>query len=166
MKKIEIITGLSSVLIALCALLFSVYSFKTQQEREDLRATKSAQPILKIRTINYDGKLGIKLVNVGLGPAIITEARFTKNDITTNKIYRFLKINKAFETYINIPKKTVLKPNEERILAFVSTSQGYTDAEFGEISQLWHLGKMGIKVHIDYQDIYGSKYGPYKTTLK
>lgn len=166
MKKIELIIGVSGAITGLCALLFSVYSFNLQQNREHHRAVKNSQPILKIRTVDYDNRLEIKLINAGIGPAIIKEASFEKDTKKTNKIYELLRIGVPFETYINIPKKTILKENEERVLALVSKEQGYSEEEFGKIKNKWRSDKSGIKVNIQYEDIYGNPYGPYKLILK
>ena len=86
--------GFASVIIALSALVFSIVSFRQQQnraEKQEDRAEKlavdSVKPLLEIQHERYMRTKAIRLRNYGLGPAVVKVAQFTKGGGSlTNKI--------------------------------------------------------------------------------
>ncbi|GGQ13875.1 hypothetical protein [Shewanella litoralis] len=72
----EIIIAISSILIALCALVTTIWQGMITRKHNKL----SVRPIISVYVIvSGDNTLGLKIVNQGLGPAIITSAFIKKN---------------------------------------------------------------------------------------
>lgn len=84
----DVIASVSSALIALAALLFSILSFKRQQDRADTYEKAAIKPLLSIKSQNFSNLKSIRLVNYGVGPAIIKKAEFRRSHDSkpTNKI--------------------------------------------------------------------------------
>ena len=75
------ITAISSVIIALCALIFSI----VQARRSEIISRLSARPKLQITFVRNRSSFdeitpGIYIENRGLGPAILNECRFVVGD--------------------------------------------------------------------------------------
>ena len=171
------IAAISSAVIALVALVYSVISFNKQQRRAEQHAQANMRPILKIRTQKYVNRKAIILRNVGIGPAIITNATFSKECKSTNKIVDlFEQLPIPFwEKFINLPDGTVLPAHEDSILV-LQTSGHLTDANVQETSitndqaldilKRWDRIKSGIHVSIEYEDVLGNTQDSVDLTLK
>ena len=101
--KWEIIASVSSALIALCALLFSVFSFKKQQDRADAHAKTAVKPLLSIKSQNYVDLKSIRLINYGVGPAVIRKVEFRRapDGKSTNNIVDLFNLNIMWESFVN-----------------------------------------------------------------
>lgn len=166
----SILTGIASSGIALSALLFSIYSFQEQQARAEKHAAASVRPILKIRTQKYLDKKSIKLVNAGIGPAIIKSASFSKDGKSTNKIVDLFDIDIIWESFINVPENTPIRAGEEMVLVLETKNhlvqQGYSENQALDILAKWQQQKTGIVANITYEDIYGNIQEALNSTLK
>jgi hypothetical protein len=88
----EITISICSAIIALAALMFSIVSFKHQQDRADSYARASVKPLLSIKSQTYVDLKSIRIVNYGVGPAVIRKAEFRRGSegVPTNKIVDLL----------------------------------------------------------------------------
>lgn len=74
----QVTATITSVLIALLALAFSIYSFRKQQERADAYAKARVKPLLSIKSQTFLDLKSIRLTNYGLGPAVIGTAELRR----------------------------------------------------------------------------------------
>lgn len=169
--KWEVIVSVSSALIALSALLFSVFSFKKQQDRADAYSKISVKPLLSIKSQNYVDLKSIQLINYGVGPAVIRKVGFRRapDDESTNKIVDLFNLNIDWETFVNVPAKRAIPAEGEITLVKQSLkhlmNQGISEDDGLSILRDWKSQKTGILVHIEYSDIYGNEMEPMKEKL-
>ena len=161
------VAAISSAIIALIALGYSVFTFKSQQDRAEEHAKANLRPILTILTQEYTNQKAIILRNVGIGPAVITNATFSKDGKATNNVvdlFEELPIP-YWETYLNLPPGTVVPAQEDAIL-LLQTSEHLMDAHLQEVEitrdealeilRQWDNRKTGIQVSIEYKDVLGN----------
>jgi hypothetical protein len=103
--NVEIIASVSSAIIALVALIFSMVTLKRQQDRADTYARASVRPLLSIKSQNYLDLKSIRIVNYGVGPAVIRKAEFRRGSVgvPTNKIVDLFNLNIIWESFVNVP---------------------------------------------------------------
>lgn len=171
------IAAVSSAVIALAALGYSVFMFNSQQNRAEEHAQANLRPILTIRTQAYANRKAIILRNVGVGPAVITSATFSKEGKPTNNVVELFEELPIpyWETYINLPDGTVLPAQEDSILV-LQTSRHLMDADVQgveitkeralEILEQWDEIKSGIHASIKYEDVLGNTQNAVDLTLK
>lgn len=163
---------LMSVIIALGALGFSIYSFQRQQERADKYAQASVKPLLSIKSQGYTDLKSIRLMNYGVGPAIIRKAEFRRDPLEkpTNRLVNLFRLdNIVWESFVNLPEKRAIPAGEDITLVKQSLqhliAQGFDEAEGLRLLEDWQIQKKGILVRIEYEDIYGNEMKPLVETL-
>jgi hypothetical protein len=168
--------ALSSVIVALAALVFSVVSFRRQQDRADeqqARAEKltseSVKPLLWIQGQDYVDLKALQLRNHGLGPAVIKHALFEKNGVSTeNMVELFPQTGIAWDTYVNLPPKRVIAAGGNISLVKLSLNnlqnQGLDDGSALKILDQAQEAKKGIRIRIEYFDIFGNEMEPIDYT--
>lgn len=173
-------SALGSAVIALAALIFSIVSFNRQQaraERQQARAEKlamdSVKPLLWIQSQVYTDVKSIRLRNHGLGPAVIKSARFEKEGCQpTDSIVKLFDqlSNAAWVTYVNLPKGRVVAAQSDISLVKQTLQhlrgQGIEEKNALALLRRFQSGKKGIKVYIEYYDIFGNEMEPLKDTLQ
>ncbi len=105
--------AISSVVIAVVALLFSILSFQRQQERAERHARASVKPLLWIHSQTYIDLKSIRLTNHGLGPAILNRVEFKRGEVSTSRIVELFNLTvvaadqskhqPAWESFVNLP---------------------------------------------------------------
>jgi len=156
----QIVVGFSSLTIALCALIFSIY--QGYQTRKHNRL--SCRPLLSIisNTDHINGTYWLDLLNTGLGPAIIEEYSITMENKAVqtdalepikNALQKFLSIKEAkFNAFI-MPSYCTL-PAKENITLFKIEC---VNRPFPEIE---HVNKKfkNLNINITYYSFYGEKF--------
>jgi hypothetical protein len=148
--------------IALCALFYSIYSFRNQQSREEKLNRAMVKPLLDIKSLVYENNKAIILINKGLGPAIIRKANFCRDgEIPTNEIVTFFDIGDIeWDTFTAIVDKKAISPGDEVVMVQLSEKnlidQGYSQNEALNILKSWQKQKIGIHVSIEYENIFGN----------
>ncbi len=168
----EILAKAGSTLIAVAALVFSIISFKKQQDRAEKHARASVKPLLSIKSENYVHLKSIRIVNYGVGPAVIKKAEFRRSDeaVPTDEIVRLfnLKID-WWESFVNVPPNRAVPAEGEIVLVKESLAhlrgQVPDDETALEILREWKDQKTGILVHVEYEDIYGNPMPPLEDVL-
>jgi hypothetical protein len=172
-------SALASAIIALAALAFSIVSFNRQQvraDRQQARAEKlamdSVKPLLWIQSQVYADLKSIRLRNHGLGPAVIKSARFEKegHEPTNSIVKLFSQLsNVAWVTYVNLPKGRVVATQSDISLVKQTLEhlrgQGVEQKDALAILRRIQNEKKGIKVYIEYYDIFGNEMEPLEETL-
>lgn len=163
------LTAIVSVIVAVAALIFSIVSFNRQQDRADSQqaraeklAVDSVKPLLWIQGQNYVDLKSVQLRNHGLGPALIKLARFERDGTSTdNLVELFSQTGHAWVTYVNLPPKRVIPAGGTISLVKQSLEnlqgQGMDDAPALSILDRIQREKKGIKVRIEYLDIFGNE---------
>lgn len=165
----QVVSGVSSAVIAFTALWFSIFSFHTQQERADRYQLASVRPILKVRTQKYINQKSILIINSGVGPAIIKKALFTRGEHSSNNVVELFDLNVVWDTYMNLPDDTALQQQENielvKLTAVALEKGGKSKDVALQILAQWQEQKEGIHMYIEYEDIYGNAQDPINTTL-
>lgn len=159
----EIIGNVSNAVVALIALIFSVLSF-----RQQARAT--VKPLLRVRSQNYEDLKSIRLVNYGIGPAVIRKAEFRRpGGGPTNRIVDLFNLDIVWESFVNVEPGRAIPAEGEVLLIKESVAHlrglGYDDEKALAILRQWRVQKTGILVRIEYEDIYGNPMDVYEETL-
>ena len=167
----DIVTGIASALIALAALGFSIYSFKSQQTRAERHAVAIVRPLLSMRSLNYVDHKAIKLMNYGLGPAIIKRAAFSKDGNSAERVVDLFQLDiEKWERFQNLPTDLAVPAQGEIVLVEQTlghlVNQGYSKDDAYALLAQWRDQKSGIDVYIEYQDIFGNTMEPLKDKLK
>jgi hypothetical protein len=173
--------------IALAALGFAIFSFgrqqtraKQQQDQDERFAVSSVRPILRINSQNYVHLKSLSLHNHGLGPAIVKVARFDKagRSSTSNIVDLFQPLLASashihgqllWETYQNVWSGLVLPAQNGIVLIRESAdhliNQGLSQLDAEDFLRQWQDERRGIRVHIEYADIYGNEMEPLEFTF-
>lgn len=171
MNNLGMLSDRASLIVALSALIFSVFSFRAQQRRAEIHARASVRPILSIKSQKYVDLKSIQLLNNGIGPAIIRKAEFWRyeQEKPTNQLVSLFSLDIVWESFVNIPKARAIPAQGQIVLVKQSLAhlenQGFSREEGIEILQTWQQQKSGIRVHIKYEDIFGNEQPPLEETL-
>ncbi len=166
----ETVISIASAIIALTALGFSIYSFKSQQARAERHAVANVKPLLSMKSLNYVDHKAIKLMNYGLGPAIIKRAVFSKDDNSTEGLVDLFQIDiEKWERFQNLPNDLAVPAQAEIVLIEQTlghlVNQGHREDDAYALLSQWRDQKSGIDVYIEYQDIFGNTMAPLKDKL-
>ena len=166
----DIVAGIASALIALAALGFSIYSFQSQQARAERHAVANVRPLLSMKSLNYEDHKAIKLMNYGLGPAIIKRAVFSKGGNSTDRAVDLFQLDIAeWERFQNLPTDRAVPAQGEIVLVEQTLGhlikQGYSENDAYALLSQWRDQKSGIEVYIEYQDIFGNNMEPLEDKL-
>ena len=159
----EIIVSAASLIVAFGALLFSIVSFNRQQKRAEAHAKASVKPILSIRSQSYIDLKSIRLINNGIGPAIVKKAEFRRNpeDDPKTSIVELFNLPIIWETFVNMTPNRAISAEGEVVLIKISLrhlkSQDIAQDEALSLLREWQRQKTGINVRIEYEDIYGNQ---------
>jgi hypothetical protein len=174
------IAAIASAVIALAALSFTVFSFRRQQDRVEKFAVSSVRPILRIDPQSYVNLKSLRLSNHGLGPAIVTRARFEKEGRPSTDsivdLFQHLFVSAHYpqgqllwETYQVVWPGLVLPAQKGIVLVKESAEhlidQGLSEPDALDLLRQWQDERRGIKVHIEYTDIYENKMEPLDFTF-
>jgi hypothetical protein len=181
------ITAIASIVIALAALGFTIFSFNRQQTnaheqqvQAERLAVSGVRPLLRINSQSYVNLKSLSLSNHGLGPAIVKVARFDRASLspTSNVVDLFDHILTSvqrpqgrlfWETYQDVWSGLAL-PAQDRILLIKESSahltgQGMSQGAALDLLQQWQDARIGLKVHIEYNDILGNEMEPLDFTF-
>jgi hypothetical protein len=156
----------ASVVVAICATVIAVLSLTVSVY--EARATRrhdriSVRPFLELRVGFSQGRTaGLQLINVGLGPAVITRAVLTLDgeplgefgEESVNLLRGQLLVRPAAVTF----RRTILAADYDQFLLSVESFDRAGHAEFADL--LRH--RLGME--ICYESLYGGE--GYKTERK
>lgn len=140
LSRIEKMSHYGVVIIALSALIVSVWQMSSMEEHNKL----SVRPLLDFHIFTEDSIKNIRFSNEGLGPAIIKKMTFSKNGKSFDQAFALLKdlghLDDISSSY-NYSKNSVISPGDNKLIV-----------------GLKELNEMGIKVEIVYESIYKEKF--------
>lgn len=167
----EIAISVASVIVAFLALTFSIISFNRQQARAEIHARASVKPLLAIRSQKCVDLKSIRLVNYGVGPAIIKKAAFRRGPegTPTNDIVGLFNLAIKWESFVNVVPNRAIPVGGEMVLIKQSLthlrSQGFNEDAARSLLQEWQQQKTGIVMCIEYEDLYGNPMPVIEETL-
>lgn len=137
-------------------------------------AFAGVKPLLWIHSQVYEDLKSVRLLNQGLGPAIVKRAEFKRGDRSTNNIVELfgLKIVRPdqseqrplWKTFINLPARRAIPAQSEVVLVKQSlehlVGQGIDEQTAPELLREWQAQRSGIRVRIEYKDIFGNDMDP------
>ena len=178
-ELIQAIAGLLSIVIAVIAIYIAIETekrshsrFKEEQNLSRQIAEANVKPIISIWTVEYINLKGIKLINCGTGPAIVTSIYFTKNEKQVFNIAELFNIERQFywDTFWTF-SDTKFFIQADRNIKLVEVSlenlvkQGISLSDANLILDNWQSELEGITINIEYCDVFGNPQIPYFRTL-
>lgn len=180
MDLLQVVADSAAVIIALAALVFSFRiearnhrRFEQDLETSRKLAAANLKPLLYIRSQTYADLKSVILENRGVGPAVITRIRFSKDGRESRNLAELFGLPEVrrwdlYRTYAE--SGTHLRAGAEEVLVRLSqprlVEQGFAPEEALEILRRWQQAKTGIRIEIDYQDVLGNPQPPLAEVLK
>lgn len=153
-----------TAIVALIIAFFSILLGTWQAIQVDKVAHTNVKPLLDIKYQDFVDEKGQTLSNYGLGPAVITNVRFYKNDRNSENIYDFIDLpyNAKFDTAYDFGDyHSYIQEDQAIDLAKLTSDhlkgQEYNNTQIQEIMKAWTENLSGIVVEIDYEDVLGQK---------
>ncbi|MDW3646692.1 MAG: hypothetical protein R8P61_06510 [Bacteroidia bacterium] len=140
LSRIEKMSHYGVVIIALSALIVSVWQMSSLEEHNKL----SVRPLLDFHIYTNDSIRSISFSNEGLGPAIIKKMNFSKDGKSFGRAYDLLKDMgqlKDISASYNYSKNSVVSPGANKLIL------GVRDFKH-----------KGVEVEIVYESIYKEKF--------
>jgi hypothetical protein len=107
--------------IALAALGFSILSFPAQQPRAERDARATVKPLLWIQSQVYVDLKTVRLMNDGIGPAIVRRAVFAKGN-KSNRLVDLFDLPFVWESFLPVRSGRVIPAQSEIVLVKESLS--------------------------------------------
>jgi len=166
----SVVSGVASTVIALAALIFSLQSFRKQQQWIDRNARANVRPFFWLKLQGYAELKSVILRNDGVGPAVITKAEFKKNGRSAIRLIDLIDLDiPLWEHYTTLSRRRVVPPQGEVVLLRQSLNHLVdhgVDAQRGlEILARLHAERRGIEIYIEFEDIYGNALEPYREVI-
>ena len=153
----------ASIVVAICATVIAVLSLAVSVD--EARATRrhnriTVRPFLDLRvSLPQGGKAGLQLINVGLGPAVITRTVLSLDgqslgeygEESVNVLRSKLSVRPSAVTF----RKTLLAADYDQFLLSIEPFDRAEHAQFANL--LRH--RLGLQIH--YESLYGGE--DYKT---
>ncbi len=179
MEVVQTVAGVMSSLVAVVALLVafrvelrSNTRFQAQLEQSERIARANVRPLVTIYSQAYTDLKSVKLVNRGIGTAVINAIEFSKNGRSTRNLVELFEIDREFswQDFRRYPEGLVyLPPGETVDLVKISEThlinQNISPHNVEDILKQWQAQKTGIEVRIEYEDVLGNPQDPYVDTL-
>ncbi|WP_369394676.1 hypothetical protein AB5J72_49615 [Streptomyces sp. CG1] len=149
----DTVTAICAVVIAVASLIVSVY--QTHAMRQHNR--HSVRPILQLhRGWPAGGRAGIRLINSGLGPAVIVESTLTVDDevigpwdrLSADRVRDRLSVRPSAVTF---SQEEVIAIDYEQYLLSVANYDPQNDAEVKD------LINRRLTLKIRYESLYGGE---------
>ncbi|MGC4959787.1 hypothetical protein ACLQ2P_41875 [Actinomadura citrea] len=151
----------SGDVIAVCAIVVAVVSLgvSIMQGRAVRRHERnSVRPLLQLhRVVRHSGRTGVRLVNSGLGPAIVTQSMMCLDGAQVGSwdsaVAARLQAELALQfSYVTFNETEVLAPAAERYPLSVKKFAPQDHGHFLELID----HRIGIQIH--YQSLYGETF--------
>jgi hypothetical protein len=177
---IQTIANVLIAIVALAALIVALLVERRNQARfeENLHQSRilaqaNIKPLLTISSEIYEHSKSVRLINRGIGTAVITKVEFSRGEQKTTDLSELFRINGKFkwETFRRLPPtKVFVSPNETIDLVRLSAqhldAQGISEQETRSILSQWQRQKSGIQILLEYEDVLGNRQPACEETLK
>ncbi|MEV4742517.1 hypothetical protein [Streptomyces sp. NPDC049555] len=151
--KAETVTAICAVVIAVASLVVSVYQTRAMRQHN----RHSVRPILQLhRGWPAGGRAGIRLINSGLGPAVIVDSTLTVdgevigawNEPSVDRVRERMTVRPSAVTF-NEPE--VIATDYKQYLLSVPS---YSPQEHAEVADLINR-RLALTIH--YESLYGGE---------
>ena len=161
---------MSSTIVAVAALFFSVLAFRSQQRWAERNAWANVRPFFWTKLQTYEDLKSIILRNDGVGPAVITRATFSRGEKSTSRIVDLFDLDIPYwETFTSVSPGRVVPPEGEVVLLKQSLQhlrgQGIDEAVGLARLAEWQAQRSGIHISIEFEDLYGNPMKKYERTI-
>ena len=155
----EATAGISSAIIALCAVVLTIWQANVQRRHNRL----SVKPYLTTWSHREDKGLQIDVLNNGIGPALIKTFKVYVDSHEINgqdlevvrKAVKVLFANYNHEVPYNsfLSEGYMMSAKEVRCLVSIN----FLGPNYPAVEEIAHAGKR-VKVHIEYESIYTERF--------
>jgi hypothetical protein len=163
----ELKPGEKIALIALMIAFFSIFLGAYNAYETNRIVHTNIKPILHIHIEDLDEKESITLVNSGLGPAIITDMTFYKNNKELKDISALFERLPYSGEYVSTSfggNGSYVQKDQEMSLAEITSEdlkqRNNSDSQIKDIMNAWIEDINGTQIFIAYEDILGEKQEP------
>jgi hypothetical protein len=169
---ISIVALVVSTIISVVGLVGSIISFKRQQATAKAQAELGVKPLLLITTQTYMDEESIRLLNCGVGAALITNTKLERLPgarVPPGKV-DMLGLSIVLDSFAKLVPQASFPAGGELVLIELSVrdlqlKKGYLKAEAISLLHEWRQQKEHIYLQIEYEDINGKTMPPLKQTL-
>lgn len=156
------VTAVCATGISCLALAVSVSEGRATRRHSRL----SVRPALAMRATRRDGIAGIRLQNVGLGPAVIITSRLALDgmplDGWTESGVSVVRTSFPYQTHASTFEDGAIVPTDYN--SFILSVDDYDSRAHGDF---WHLIRNRVTVELQYESLYGGEkllavYSPHR----
>lgn len=152
--NVSSITAICAIVIALASLAVSIMEARLARRHD----RQSVRPILRIIRVKQhdDLRVGLRLRNVGLGPAVIVDTIVTLDGNVIGKWDRdsfdlMIGSNKPTPKFSTLYDDAVIPVDEDQFLIFIDDFKQSVHAWF------WQLIAHRLSIEVKYESIYGGE---------
>ncbi|WP_399885382.1 hypothetical protein ACGH7X_14520 [Streptomyces sp. BBFR51] len=152
----ETVIAVAATVVALGSLWVSW----SQTRATRLHNRQSVRPLLQIRRIRQDDLVGLKLVNAGLGPAVVTRSVVLLDGVVAGEWNREVK-PAVFapglwpKTYSLRAGSVVLAGQETFLVRLESAGTDASDSD--RLQEFWGLVDRRLVIEVEYESLYGGE---------
>ncbi|MFE2457950.1 hypothetical protein [Streptomyces sp. NPDC059402] len=152
----ETVIAVAATVVALGSLWVSW----SQTRATRLHNRQSVRPLLRIRRIRQDDVVGLKLVNAGLGPAVVTRSAVLLDGVVAGEWNREVK-PAVFapglwpKTY-SLRAGSVVLAGQETFLVCLE-SDGTEQSGSDRLQEFWGLVDRRLVIEVEYESLYGGE---------
>jgi hypothetical protein len=170
---VQAVAATDSVLVALVAIWLTYLSVQIQHEATRLQretAVASVKPFLYSVRLRYENLRGVKLINGGIGPAVVTKIIIRRGDHEVRNAADLFSFERQFawDTFRVFGRRTVIAPKEEVPLLELSlnglTAQNMSEPDALAILSFFRDQLRGLSIYCEYEDALGNEQKPLKVT--
>jgi hypothetical protein len=151
---VDSITAVCAVIIALASLVVTIMEARASRDYN----RRSVRPVLQLVRVKLHGdtRTGLKIRNVGLGPAVIvsTAVRLDGNPVGSwdrETLVRLAGLNKPVPSFGSLYDRTVIPAGDEQFLIFIDPFSEKRHAWF------WQLVAHRLVLEVRYESLYGGE---------
>jgi len=152
--SVDAITAVCAIVIAVASLAVSIIEARATR-KHNRYSVKPALRIIRVKT-HEDLRAGLKLRNVGLGPAVIMRTTVTLDGRDVGSWDRdsfdlIVESNKPIPKFSTLYDNTVIPAGEEQFLIFIDHFKE------GQHAWFWELIAHRLSIEIRYDSLYGGE---------
>lgn len=152
--SVDTITAVCAIVIAVASLAVSIIEARAARQHNRY-SVKPVLQIIRVKT-HEDLRAGLKLRNVGLGPAVIVHTKVTLDGQEVgswdrDSFDRIVGSNKPMPKFSTLYNNAVIPAGEEEFLIFIDHFKE------GQHAWFWDLIAHRLSVEINYDSLYGGE---------
>jgi hypothetical protein len=150
--NVDSITAICAIIIALASLFVTIMEARISRDY----SRQSVRPVLQLVRVYGDRRTGLKIRNVGLGPAVIvsTAVRLDGNPVGSwdrETFTRLVGANKPVPALSSLYDKAVIPAGDEQFLMYIDPFSRKRHSWF------WQLLAHRLDLEVRYESLYGGE---------